>query len=72
MKKKAFVLSSFWERKQIGTAGPKFLSHGKHKGYRKLLVSTGSMPGMDKSPTQDEYESALEGNKDVDKNCKIR
>ena len=25
------------------------------------------MPGMDKSPTQDEYESALEGDGDLDK-----
>ena len=43
----------------------KFLLHGKQKGYKKLLVSTGSMPGMDKSLTQDEYEEALKGNKDL-------
>ena len=41
--------------------------HGKLKGYKKLLVSTGSAPGMDKIPTQEEYENALEGDDDLNK-----
>ena len=41
--------------------------HGKWKSYKKLLVSTGSMPGVDKIRIQDEYESALEGDGDPDK-----
>ena len=44
-----------------------FISHGKHKGYKKLLVSSRSMLGMDKIPTQDKYENALIGNIDLDK-----
>ena len=44
----------------------KFLSHGKQKGYKKLMISIGSMPGMDKNPTQ-EYEKALWENEDLDK-----
>ena len=39
----------------------KILLHGKQKGYKKLLVSNGSMSGMDKIPTQDEYENAMDG-----------
>ena len=45
----------------------KFLLCGKRKGYKKLLVSTGTSPGVDKIPTQDEYESALEGDEDLTK-----
>ena len=40
----------------------------KWKGYKKLLVSTGTIPGVDKIPTQEEYKSALEGDKDLNKN----
>ena len=40
---------------------------GKQKGYKKLLVSTGTTAGVDKIPTQEEYETALEGNEDLDK-----
>ena len=47
----------------------KFLLHGKHKGYKKLLASSGSTSSMDKIPTQDKYENALEG--DMDLNQKI-
>ena len=43
----------------------KFLLHGKQKGYKKLLVSTGTTPGVDKIPTQEEYENALEGNNNL-------
>ena len=50
----------------------KFLSHGKQKGDKKLLMSTGSTPGVDNIPTQEEYEDALNGNEDLNKNCKIR
>ena len=45
----------------------KFLSHEKWKGYKKLLVSTGTTPGVDKNPTQEEYENALERNNDLEK-----
>ena len=45
----------------------KFLSHGKQKGYKKLLVSSGSISGMDKIPTLDEYENAIEGDADLEK-----
>ena len=45
----------------------KFLSRGKQKGYKKLLVSTGTTPGVDKIPTQEEYDEALEGNNNLDK-----
>ena len=31
----------------------KFLSCGKQRGYKKLLVSNGSTSGVDKIPTQD-------------------
>ena len=45
----------------------KFLSCGKLKGYQKLLVSTHTTLVVDKIPTQEEYESALEGDDDLDK-----
>ena len=45
----------------------KFLSHGKWKGYKKLLVSIGTTPGVNKIPTQEEFENALEGNEDLNK-----
>ena len=47
----------------------KFLSCGKQKGYKKLLVSisSGCTSGIDKIPTQDKYENALEGDTDLDK-----
>ena len=45
----------------------KFLLHGKWKGYKKLLLSTSTTPAVDKTPTQEEYENALEGNKDLHK-----
>ena len=45
----------------------KFLSRGKQKGYKKLLVSTDTTPGVDKLLTQEEYESALKGDDDLDR-----
>ena len=45
-----------------------FLLHGNWKGYEKLLVSSGSMPGMDMISTQDKYEDAMEGDTDLNKN----
>ena len=45
----------------------KFLLHGKQKGHKKLLVSNGSTSGLDKIPTQDEYNNALEGDTDLNK-----
>ena len=46
----------------------KFLSCGEQKGYKKLLVNSGSMSCMDKIPSWDEYQYAVEGDKDLDKN----
>ena len=46
----------------------KFLLHGKQKGY-EILVTSGSMSGMDKISPQDEYENAHKG--DADLNEKI-
>ena len=45
----------------------KFLSCGKWKGYKKLLVSYWSTTGVDKIHTQDEYKNALDGDIDLDK-----
>ena len=45
----------------------KFLLCGKQKGYKKLLGSTSTTPGVDKIPMQEEYDSALEGHDDLDK-----
>ena len=39
----------------------KFLLHGKHKGYKKLLINSGCMSGIDKIPMQQEYQNAFEG-----------
>ena len=38
------------------------------EGYEKLLVSSGSMLGMDKIPTHDDYDNAMEGHMDLNKN----
>ena len=45
----------------------KFLLHGKQMGCKKLLLSTGTTPGVEKIPMQEEYESALEGDEDLNK-----
>ena len=37
----------------------KFLLGEKQKSYKKLLVRTGTTPGVDKIPMQEEYESSL-------------
>ena len=39
----------------------------KVEGLWKLLVSTGTTPGADKIPTQEECDSTLEGGDDHDK-----
>ena len=44
---------AYWE-----SWSERFLSCGKHKGNKKLLVSSGSPSGLDKISTQDEYENA--------------
>ena len=44
-----------------------FVSHGKQKGYKKLLLSSMSMSGIDKIPTQNKYENSLEGEMDLNK-----
>ena len=43
----------------------KFVFNGKQKGYKKLLIISGSRSGMDNIPTQDEYKNALEGDTDL-------
>ena len=58
---------SFLERKLIGTVGPKSSFCMESRSYKKLLVSTGTTPGVDKIPTQEEYDEALEGNNNLDK-----
>ena len=63
---------TFWARKPIGKVGPKFFSCGKWKGYEKLLVSNWFTSGVDKITAQDEYENAMKGDMDLDKNLKIR
>ena len=45
----------------------KFLLHGKQKGYKELLVNSGSMSSVDKIPSQDEWENVFEGCMDFDK-----
>ena len=45
----------------------KFLPHGKHEEYEKLLVSSGSMVGVDEVPMQNEYKNALQSDMDLDK-----
>ena len=65
-KKNSFGIIEFLGKKTNWDSwSEKFLLHGKRKGYKKLLVSTGTTPGADKIVTQDEYESALEGNKEL-------
>ena len=41
--------------------------YGKQKGYKKQLVSSGSMSDMDKVPTLDKHENAMEAGTDLDK-----
>ena len=57
---------SDWEKLVQGV-----LLHGQWKGYKKLLVSRGSTSDMDKIPTQDEYENAIEGDTDLKKIIKL-
>ena len=45
----------------------KFLSCSKQKGYKKLLVSSGSTSDVDKIPMQEEYENALKGHMHLNK-----
>ena len=49
MKKKVFESLSFLERKLIGTAGLRSTFHMENRrAIKKLLVSTGATPGVDK------------------------
>ena len=59
---------SFWKKNDWDSLFEKFLLHGKWKGYKKLLVSTGTTPGVVKISMQEEYETELEGDKDLHKN----
>ena len=58
---------SSWVRRLIGKAGLQN-SFFMHKGYEKLLVTSGSMSGVDTIPMQVEYENALKGNADLNRN----
>ena len=49
----------------MGSWSKKFLSHGKHKGCKKLLVSSGSMKGVNKILLKEEYENALESDMEL-------
>ena len=67
-KEKSICIIEFSEKKIYWDSwSKKFLLCGKQKGYKKLLVSTGTTPGVDKIPMQEEYKSALEGDKDLNK-----
>ena len=46
-----------------------FISCGKCKDYKKLLINFGSLSEVVKIPTQGEYENDLEGDMDLVKNC---
>ena len=37
------------------------MAHGNRRGYKKLLVEEGKTVGVDKMPTQTEYENAALG-----------
>ena len=54
-KEKSICIIEFLGKKTDGESwSKKFPLHGKQKGYKKLLVISGSTSGMDKIPTQDE------------------
>ena len=76
-KEKCFCIIEFLGKKtNKKNWSKKFFLHGKQKGYKKLLVTSGSTSGMGKIPSQDKYENAcLARNvKSADfpkRNCKI-
>ena len=66
---KCICIIEFWGKKTNWESwSKKFLLCGKQKGYKNLWVSSGSMSGMDKNPTQYEYKKAMEGVMDLNKN----
>ena len=69
MSKEEKIINCYWvfRKENQDSWSEKFLQHRKHKGYKNLLVSNGSMSGEEKFPTQDEYENALEGDTDLKK-----
>ena len=63
---KSIHVIKFLDKKAGGKSwSEKFLSHGEHKGYRKLLVSSGSTSGVNKIPMQEGYENSLKGGADL-------
>ena len=64
---KSICIIEFLGKKTDCSWSEKFLFHGKWRGYKKLLVITHTTPGVEKIPTQDEYESVLEGEEDLEK-----
>ena len=61
------IIQFFGKKIDWDSWSEEFLSHGKQKVYKKLLVSTGTTPGVDKIPMQKEYESALKGDGDLNR-----
>ena len=55
---------SYWVRRLNEIAGLRSSFHIEHK---KLLVSSGSMTGVDKIPIQKEYEIDLKDDVDINK-----
>ena len=43
------------------------MAHGNRRGYKKLLVEEGKTVGVDKMPTQTEYEMVILGTSFEDK-----
>ena len=62
---KSICIIEFLDKKTYWRSwSKKFLSCGKRKDYKKLLVRK-----VDKTPTQEEYKTALKGQTDLNKNC---
>ena len=55
-----------WARKPTGNVGLKIPFAWKAEGIENLLVSSGSTSGIDKIPTHDKYENAMEEGMDLD------
>ena len=67
--KNIHIIEFMYKKADLESWSMKFLLHGNHKGYKKLLVSSGSISGVNKIPMQQEDDNALEG--DMDLNEKI-
>ena len=54
-KEKSIHIIEFSGKKTDWDSWSKKFLHGKWQGYKKLLVSTGTKPGVDEIPTEEEY-----------------